>query len=111
HVQLAFCESGMDFQAAERQRLTRCVFRDRFFFRAPAPEVVLRGGRHNLPLHREAFFLNEPDAFLHRGVGISLSILIDATLVRMILVPSLMKMMGNLNWWAPKFMRRDDFSH
>jgi RND superfamily putative drug exporter len=35
------------------------------------------------------------------GVGIALAIFIDATLVRMILVPSLMKLMGRWNWWYP----------
>ncbi|MDB4868847.1 MAG: hypothetical protein JWR03_3180 [Cohnella sp.] len=35
------------------------------------------------------------------GVGIALAIFIDATLVRMILVPSLMKLMGRWNWWFP----------
>lgn len=35
------------------------------------------------------------------GVGVALSIFIDATLVRMILVPSLMKLLGKWNWWFP----------
>ncbi|MBY6086332.1 MMPL family transporter [Priestia flexa] len=33
------------------------------------------------------------------GVGIALAIFIDATVVRMLLVPSLMKLLGNANWW------------
>ncbi|WP_128660325.1 MMPL family transporter [Paenibacillus sp. 598K] len=39
------------------------------------------------------------------GVGIALAILIDATIVRMILVPSMMKLLGRWNWWAPRFLR------
>ncbi|MFS0725914.1 MMPL family transporter [Paenibacillus sp. 1P07SE] len=39
------------------------------------------------------------------GVGIALAIFIDATIVRMILVPSMMKLMGRWNWWAPRFFR------
>jgi len=35
------------------------------------------------------------------GIGIATAIFIDATVIRMILVPSLMKMLGNWNWWAP----------
>ncbi|WHY74660.1 MMPL family transporter [Fictibacillus enclensis] len=35
------------------------------------------------------------------GIAIALAIFIDATLVRMILVPSLMKLMGKWNWWLP----------
>ena len=36
------------------------------------------------------------------GAGLALAILIDATLVRMILVPSLMAIFGRWNWWLPK---------
>ena len=35
------------------------------------------------------------------GVGVALAILIDATIVRMVLVPSLMKLLGKWNWWFP----------
>jgi RND superfamily putative drug exporter len=36
------------------------------------------------------------------GVGLTLAVLADATLVRMLLVPAFMHMMGRFNWWAPK---------
>ncbi|WNG86318.1 MMPL family transporter [Mycobacterium sp. ITM-2016-00317] len=36
------------------------------------------------------------------GVGLTLAILADATLVRMLLVPTFMHMLGRWNWWAPK---------
>jgi RND superfamily putative drug exporter len=39
------------------------------------------------------------------GVGLGLAIIIDVTIVRAILVPALMCVMGRLNWWAPKFVR------
>jgi len=35
------------------------------------------------------------------GIGIAAAILIDATIVRMVLVPALMKLLGRWNWWAP----------
>lgn len=35
------------------------------------------------------------------GIGIAIAIFIDATVIRMILVPSLMKLLGKWNWWAP----------
>ena len=35
------------------------------------------------------------------GVGLALAILVDATLVRMVLVPAFMHVMGRWNWWAP----------
>jgi uncharacterized membrane protein YdfJ with MMPL/SSD domain len=36
------------------------------------------------------------------GVGLTLAVLVDATLVRMMLVPAFMHVMGGWNWWAPK---------
>jgi uncharacterized membrane protein YdfJ with MMPL/SSD domain len=40
------------------------------------------------------------------GVGMILALIIDATVVRMLLVPSLVKLMGEANWWAPAWMRK-----
>jgi putative drug exporter of the RND superfamily len=40
------------------------------------------------------------------GVGLTLAILADATLVRMLLVPAFMRVLGRLNWWAPKPLAR-----
>jgi RND superfamily putative drug exporter len=36
------------------------------------------------------------------GVGMTLAIIADATLVRMALVPAFMHWLGRWNWWAPK---------
>jgi putative drug exporter of the RND superfamily len=36
------------------------------------------------------------------GVGLTVAILVDATLVRMVLVPAFMHLLGRANWWAPK---------
>src|SRR6202022_3893434 len=36
------------------------------------------------------------------GVGLTLAVVVDATLVRMILVPAFMHAMGRWNWWAPR---------
>lgn len=40
------------------------------------------------------------------GTGIALSIFIDATIVRMVIIPSLMKLLGELNWWFPKGFKK-----
>ncbi|KRC67036.1 hypothetical protein ASE12_14945 [Aeromicrobium sp. Root236] len=40
------------------------------------------------------------------GIGTALAVLIDATIVRAMLVPSLMALLGRRNWWAPPFLRR-----
>ena len=36
------------------------------------------------------------------GTGLTLAILVDATLVRVVLVPAFMHLMGRWNWWSPK---------
>ena len=40
------------------------------------------------------------------GVGLTLAIIVDATLVRMLLVPAFMHVLGRWNWWAPKPLAR-----
>jgi len=40
------------------------------------------------------------------GVGMAIAIIIDATVVRTLLVPAAMKLMGRWNWWAPPPLRR-----
>ena len=39
------------------------------------------------------------------GVGLALAMILDATLVRIVLVPALMRLAGNANWWAPRPLR------
>ncbi|OLB76288.1 MAG: RND transporter [Actinobacteria bacterium 13_2_20CM_2_71_6] len=39
------------------------------------------------------------------GVGLASAILIDATIIRAVVLPSLMTLLGNANWWAPRFLR------
>ncbi|MFD4403579.1 MMPL family transporter [Nocardia sp. NPDC058499] len=40
------------------------------------------------------------------GLGLTLTVLADATIIRALLVPALMRLMGPLNWWAPKPLAR-----
>jgi putative drug exporter of the RND superfamily len=40
------------------------------------------------------------------GIGLALAIAIDATLIRLILVPALMRLFGDWNWWLPTLSRR-----
>lgn len=37
------------------------------------------------------------------GVGLALAVLLDATLIRLLLLPAAMQLMGRWNWWAPSF--------
>jgi RND superfamily putative drug exporter len=40
------------------------------------------------------------------GIGTALAVLLDASVIRALLVPSLMALLGSLNWWAPRPLRR-----
>jgi RND superfamily putative drug exporter len=40
------------------------------------------------------------------GIGTALAVLIDASIIRALLVPSLMELLGKWNWWAPAPLRR-----
>jgi RND superfamily putative drug exporter len=40
------------------------------------------------------------------GLGAALAVLIDASIIRALLVPSLMELLGSVNWWAPRPLRR-----
>jgi RND superfamily putative drug exporter len=45
------------------------------------------------------------------GFGVALAVLLDATIVRGLLVPALMRLLGERNWWAPKWMQRFTITH
>jgi RND superfamily putative drug exporter len=40
------------------------------------------------------------------GIGMAVAVLVDATLVRALVVPALMRLPGRANWWAPRWMLR-----
>ena len=40
------------------------------------------------------------------AIGMAVGVMIDATIVRALLVPSLMRLLGEWNWWAPSLLRR-----
>src|SRR3954464_11576731 len=52
-------------------------------------------------------FLAAPDVFLKLfGIGLASAIFLDATLVRMVLVPAVMQLLGDRNWWIPGWLER-----
>ena len=54
-----------------------------------------------------AAFLLTPDVEIKMfAVGLSVAVLVDATVVRMILVPATMALMGDANWWLPGWLDR-----
>jgi RND superfamily putative drug exporter len=40
------------------------------------------------------------------AIGMAVGVILDATVVRALLVPSLMRLLGDRNWWAPAPLRR-----
>ena len=40
--------------------------------------------------------------FKQMGVGLAFAVLLDATLIRAVLLPASMKLLGEANWWLPK---------
>jgi RND superfamily putative drug exporter len=52
-------------------------------------------------------FLTSGEIFLKLlGIGMATAILVDATVVRMVLVPALMQLLGRANWWMPRWLDR-----
>ena len=40
------------------------------------------------------------------GLGLAVAVLVDATVVRMVLVPAVMQLLGSANWWLPRWLER-----
>jgi len=53
-----------------------------------------------------AFATSEIVFIKQNGIGTALAVLIDASIIRALLVPSLMELLGKWNWWAPAPLRR-----
>ena len=52
-------------------------------------------------------FLGESDRVVKLfGLGLSVAVLIDATIVRLLLVPATMELLGDRNWWIPRWLDR-----
>jgi RND superfamily putative drug exporter len=52
-------------------------------------------------------FVASPEVFLKLfGIGLASAIFLDATLVRMVLVPAVMQLLGARNWWIPDWLER-----
>jgi RND superfamily putative drug exporter len=52
------------------------------------------------------FVLGEDPAVKMLGLGLATAILVDATIVRLVLVPATMTLMGHANWWIPRWLDR-----
>jgi len=53
-----------------------------------------------------AFVLGDERSIKLFGLGMAVAVFVDATLVRMVLVPATMELLGDRNWWIPKWLDR-----
>jgi len=53
-----------------------------------------------------SFALTQVLVIKELGFGLAVAVLLDTTLVRLVLVPATMKLMGKWNWWMPRFLDR-----
>ena len=58
-----------------------------------------------------SFVLSGVTSIKSMGFGVALAVMLDATIVRGLLVPALMRLFGESNWWAPKSMQRFTIKH
>lgn len=111
---LTFCVAfglSMDYEVFLLSRI-----RERYLLTGDNTESVAFGLQHTGRIITAAAVLVAVVLFLFSvsgvtllkllGVGLALAVVLDATLVRAVLVPSLMRLAGRANWWAPGPLRR-----
>ncbi|MFL2962681.1 MAG: MMPL family transporter [Candidatus Thalassarchaeaceae archaeon] len=54
-----------------------------------------------------AFGFSSVSLMMQFGFMLALGVAVDATIVRALVVPATMRLMGNLNWWSPKWLQRN----
>ena len=58
-----------------------------------------------------AFGISSISLMKQFGLMLALGVAVDATIVRALVVPATMRLMGDLNWWTPKWLGGEDTSH
>jgi RND superfamily putative drug exporter len=53
-----------------------------------------------------AFTLSSDVIVKMMGLGLAVAVLLDATVIRLVLVPATMSLLGDLNWWVPRWLNR-----
>src|SRR5690606_3090533 len=53
-----------------------------------------------------AFVLEDAVFLKLAGVGLATAVFVDATVVRLVLVPATMELLGDRNWWLPRWLER-----
>ena len=52
------------------------------------------------------FALDDDPRIKMFGLGLATAILVDATIIRLVLVPATMTLLGDANWWLPRWLGR-----
>ncbi|MGN9907508.1 MMPL family transporter [Phytohabitans sp. LJ34] len=111
---LMFCVAyglSMDYEVFMLSRI-----KERYEATGDNTRAVLEGLQRSAPLITSAALVLAMSFSLYAtgrvmylqmiGVGVAIAILVDATVIRAILVPALMRLAGRANWWAPARLRR-----
>jgi RND superfamily putative drug exporter len=53
-----------------------------------------------------SFVFGDEHALQVFGLGLAVAVLVDATIVRLVLVPATMELLGDKNWWIPRWLDR-----
>jgi len=53
-----------------------------------------------------SFVLSDLRALKLIGLGLAVAVAVDATIVRVVLVPATMELLGDANWWLPRWLDR-----
>jgi RND superfamily putative drug exporter len=102
---------SMDYEVLLLSRIRERYLATRNNTRAVAEGIGLTGGIITgaaliMVAVFAAFGMSSITSIKSLGVTMSLAVLIDATIVRGLLVPAFMRIMGRANWWAPAWMQR-----
>ncbi len=102
---------SMDYEVLLLSRIRERYLAHRDNTRAVAEGIGLTGGIITgaaliMVAVFAAFGMSSITSIKSLGITMSLAVLIDATIVRGLLVPAFMRVMGRINWWAPAWMQR-----
>jgi uncharacterized membrane protein YdfJ with MMPL/SSD domain len=98
---------SMDYHVFVLSKVRELVDRGHSTERAVAEGIkstagVITGAAAVMVVTFAAFATGSDQSLKQLGVGLSVAILIDATIVRAVLLPATMKLLGERNWWLPK---------
>ncbi|MGN7358174.1 MMPL family transporter [Paenibacillus sp. SAF-054] len=100
---------SMDYEVMMLSRIAEAYRTERNNERSTAIGLQRTGGMITgaaliLAVVAGAFMFTDNELMKALGLGLTASVLIDVTIVRILLVPALMKLMGRANWWLPGWL-------